>query len=259
MWKRILGLAALGLAGFLALGQVGPVLGETVDAVDSQDGVGSGFAVLELFTSEGCSSCPPADELLAELARHHGADSVYALSFHVDYWNSLGWRDPFSDESFSQRQESYARALNEDGVYTPQLVVNGRAQTVGSRGAAVRGLIARALQKPSHVAPAIELTARQGSSSVQTRHRVTGAPAGAKLALLVVQRLARSVVTRGENSGQTLLHANVVRSLSTVSADGATALELPSDLNAADAFVVALLQDPSTREIFAAARAPIAR
>ena len=186
---------------------------------------------------------------------------MYALSFHVDYWNDLGWRDPFSDGSFSRRQEGYAQVLKEDGVYTPQLIVNGRAQTVGSRGAAVRGLIARALQKPSHAAPVIELTAKQGSisSSVQTRHRVTGAPAGAKLALLVVQRVARSQVMHGENSGQTLLHANVVRSLATVAGDGASALELPSDLSAGDAFVVALLQDPSTREIFAASRAPIAR
>ena len=79
--------------------------------------------VLELFTSQGCSSCPPADELLTELGKH---DDVIALAFHVDYWNHLGWRDPFSSRSWSRRQERYAAALFRGRVYTPQIVVDGR-------------------------------------------------------------------------------------------------------------------------------------
>ncbi|MCU1263294.1 MAG: hypothetical protein JWO80_6179, partial [Bryobacterales bacterium] len=90
--------------------------------------------VVELFTSEGCSSCPPADKLLAEIERAQPVANaqVLVLSEHVDYWNRLGWRDPFSSVQFSQRQSDYSAAFQKDGVYTPQMVVDGRAEFVGS-------------------------------------------------------------------------------------------------------------------------------
>ena len=89
-------------------------------------------AVLELFTSEGCSSCPSADKLLPQLAKLDS--NIIPLSFHVDYWNRLGWEDPFSSSEYSERQRSYAKQLNLESVYTPQLVVNGEYELVGSTG-----------------------------------------------------------------------------------------------------------------------------
>src|SRR5262245_48953789 len=103
----------------------------------------SGFAVVELFTSEGCSSCPPADRLLADLAKRPG---VYALEFHVDYWNSLGWRDPYSAAAYSDRQRMYG-----DDIYTPQMVVNGTNLFVGSNRARAEAAIAAGLSAPPKV------------------------------------------------------------------------------------------------------------
>ena len=102
--------------------------------------------VVELFTSQGCSSCPPADAYLAELAKR---DDVIALSFHVDYWNYIGWKDPFSSPEAAARQRAYGRALQKRYVYTPQIVVDGRAEAVGSNRAVVSSLIkmAQAAQK----------------------------------------------------------------------------------------------------------------
>ncbi len=101
---------------------------------------GKGFAVIELFTSEGCSSCPPADELVSKVLSENKPD-VYILSFHVDYWDRLGWKDDFSQATFSDRQKQYARYLSLDGVYTPQIVVNGTDQFVGSNETHLRSSI----------------------------------------------------------------------------------------------------------------------
>src|SRR5271167_1475342 len=112
---------------------------------------GAPCAVVELFTSEGCSSCPPADAALAEMAanaRKSGAP-VFALAFHVDYWNYLGWTDRFSDAAYTRRQSDYARAFNTDQVYTPQMIVNGVDQFVGSDRDAAKRAIDAALAKPA--------------------------------------------------------------------------------------------------------------
>src|ERR1700744_6104626 len=96
---------------------------------------GKGFAVIELFTSEGCSSCPPADALVARVQKESNDKPVYILAFHVDYWNRLGWKDVFSSAEYSERQNQYARWLKLSSVYTPQIVVNGRTEFVGSEEA----------------------------------------------------------------------------------------------------------------------------
>ncbi len=109
--------------------------------------VNKGFAVVELFTSEGCSSCPPADELVARIQKEYKDQPVYILAFHVDYWNRLGWRDVFSNAGYSARQSEYAKYLNLPQVYTPQIVVNGKKEFVGSEEGTLRDAIKNSLQK----------------------------------------------------------------------------------------------------------------
>ncbi len=108
-----------------------------------------GFAVLELFTSEGCSSCPPADELLAKIQKESEGKSIYILAYHVDYWDRLGWKDMFSSADYSKRQTQYGQWLHKSSVYTPQLIVNGKAEFVGSSESAIREAIAAQLDLKS--------------------------------------------------------------------------------------------------------------
>ena len=165
--------------------------------------------VVELFTSEGCSSCPPADALLAEFAAQPG---MLALSYHVDYWDRLGWKDPFSSAAATARQRRYADELGIDTVYTPQIVVDGRWQAVGSDRAAVSQAILAARRAPASLL--VSLAVDQG------RARVTVAPglgeaAGAVL-LVGFDRSRTDRVARGENAGRTLAHADVVRGIAEI-------------------------------------------
>jgi len=176
----------------------------------------SGVALVELFTSEGCSSCPPADALLERLV-HEAASSgrpVYGLSLHVDYWDQLGWRDRFSSAGYTRRQSQYARRFGLKSMYTPEIVVNGDGECIGSNASAVEGQIDRALSRPSQVTPALTVTA--SGQELRVRCSVPHAPKGATLSVAWVQSQAVSSPDAGENGGRTLRHANVVRGLETV-------------------------------------------
>lgn len=171
--------------------------------------------LLELFTSEGCSSCPAADKLLARLQRDQlvaGAE-VIVLSEHVDYWNSLGWRDPYSSPEWSERQRAYARRL--DGqVYTPELVVDGARGVIGSEEGAVTSAIRAAAPKGKvRLGVAVEMAGTEATV------RITGAPAGV-LYVAAARDEVVSTVTRGENGGQILRHVGVVYRM--VSSDART-------------------------------------
>ncbi len=159
--------------------------------------------VVELFSSEGCSSCPPADEVLRELSREPG---VLALEMHVDYWNDLGWADPFSSRTFTDRQRAYATHLAKSGVYTPQAVVDGRDELVGSDARKLRALVAEAKQRP-HAALVL---AREGERlTVETPARSDGA----RLFLATRESGLATRVPRGENAGKTLVHGPIARAL----------------------------------------------
>ena len=220
--------------------------------------------LLELFTSEGCSDCPPADRLLEALDRTQsvaGAE-VIVLSEHVDYWNRLGWKDPFSSPQFSARQSAYASQFHLDSVYTPQLVVDGRLQFVGSDGHEAKA----AIEKESHEqkqAIAISNVVRAGNQV--TAHIEVSATqmSGGRAPVLYValaDNKAESQVARGENAGRALAHVAVVRSLTQL---GTIHIESPfsndvtlSTQRGAGANglrLVAFLQDPSSGHILAAA------
>jgi hypothetical protein len=165
--------------------------------------------LLELFTSEGCSSCPPADALLAELALR---PDVLALSFHVDYWDRLGWKDPFSSDAATQRQEHYARLLGLDTVYTPQIVVDGHWQAVGSDREAVDRALAAA--KRTFVAVPVSVALDRGEARI-----TLGAGGVSRPAVVLLVAFDRRDVDRvggGENDGRVLTHIDVVRGIATV-------------------------------------------
>jgi hypothetical protein len=170
----------------------------------------------ELFTSEGCSSCPPADAVLMQLDRLQpvAGAHIIVLSEHVDYWNSLGWRDPFSAPQFSRRQADYARILSTE-VYTPQLVIDGREQLNGSEGRNIQAAIARAAARPKlpvHIVQA----AREGGEAV-VHVTVPALPSGkSDVWVAIADESDQSSVSKGENSGRKLAHVAVVRSLSKV-------------------------------------------
>jgi len=162
----------------------------------------------ELFTSEGCSSCPPADQLLAALDRTQpvAGARVIVLSEHVDYWDRLGWRDPFSSPLFTARQERYARLIGGE-VYTPQMAVDGCELVLGNDAAAVQKAIARAARKPK--AALTVVAKRDGREALVS---VSG-DVGGDLWLAVADETARSSVTKGENAGRALAHVAVVRTM----------------------------------------------
>ena len=170
---------------------------------------GERATVVELFTSEGCSSCPPADALLAELASR---PEVLALSFHVDYWDRLGWKDPFSSVDATRRQHGYADLLGLATVYTPQIVVDGQWQAVGSDRAEVEQALATARRSREEVP--VTLAVDQGQA------HITLGPGGdgvaTTLLLIGFDRRHVTAVARGENSGRTLSHVDVVRSIDEV-------------------------------------------
>ena len=172
-----------------------------------------GPLVLELFTSQGCSSCPPADRILNKLAGSGIEGTALApLSFHVDYWDELGWPDPFASPAWTERQRDYAHALGDDRVYTPELVVGGRAGMVGSNLVAIQAAIAKA--------PRPALLAATASWSSGTVSITATAPADADVVVALWEDGTRTEVPRGENAGETLGSDRVVRRLERVAAAG---------------------------------------
>jgi hypothetical protein len=172
--------------------------------------------LVELFTSEGCSSCPPADVLLAHLHRTQPVDGaeIVPLELHVDYWNHLGWRDPFSDAAFSDRQKAYASRFGTRRIYTPQLVVDGAEELVGGDEPRARRAVDLAARKPKG---RIELVAERKTPDTATlRVRTSGLPAftgPVDILLALVEDGLASDVTRGENEGRRLPHTAVVRQI----------------------------------------------
>lgn len=170
----------------------------------------AGPVVVELFTSQSCSSCPPADALLAELARTR--PNILALDFHVTYWDRLGWKDLYSLPQATERQRAYAALWGRDGVYTPQLVAGGRHQAVGSDRAEVLQALAAAAADGPGVAVSLS---RDGSGLVLE----AGAGGGTGTLLLVGYDPSHTTrIGGGENGGRTLTEVNVVRSLVPASA-----------------------------------------
>jgi hypothetical protein len=216
-----------------------------------------GFAVIELFTSEGCSSCPPADAVVAKIEKESAGKPIYILAFHVDYWNRLGWKDGFSSAAYSQRQNQYARWLNLSSVYTPQIVVNGRTEFVGSEEGTLRNAIKTNLAK--NAATQIELNdITINQNKAQLRYQAQGKTVNSILLLAIVQKSAITKVQRGENEGRTLSHVQIVRGIESISLKndkGSASIELPKGFDAHGAEIIAFVQNTADGEITGATKA----
>ena len=210
-----------------------------------------GFAVIELFTSEGCSSCPSADALVSRVLNENNPN-VYILSFHVDYWDRLGWKDSFSQAAFSERQKQYARHLSLDGVYTPQIVVNGTDQFVGSNETHLRSSI-------NNTKSLSDLTieaSKTNNTSVHLSYKIANNQAGL-LNIALIQTAASTLVKRGENGGRKLDHINIVRELKTIEATAKTGnidIEIPAELRGIPFEVIAYTQQKNTFKITGASQ-----
>jgi hypothetical protein len=211
--------------------------------------------VVELFTSEGCSSCPPADALLVKLSQQgvsNGAPLIL-LGEHVDYWNYIGWTDRFSSKQFSQRQSEYGKALNAS-VYTPEMVIDGETQFVGSDGSQAQREIAAAAKeaKPAQVTLHWEGNRLHVSVQSQAQERST-------VLLATTEDGLSTSVEAGENGGRTLHHAAVVRQLRDLGSTNKGAFDATVDMaaqpdwNPAKMKVAVLVQDPATMKIMGAA------
>jgi hypothetical protein len=207
--------------------------------------------VLELFTSQGCSSCPPADALLSKLQRENMKGiTLIPLAYHVDYWNHLGWSDPFSSNRWSQRQNEYARVMNNDQLYTPQLVINGEEQFVGSSERPIRSAIQKQLDYDDIGNVSIERIARVGDKlqiDLRSQHA-----ANVNLVVTLFENGVVTAVERGENANRKLTDDAIVRWQSVVKGNAVT-VPLDAKWNAAKLGVAAFLQDQKSLEIFAGA------
>lgn len=267
---------ALALAVLAALAcRVGAQPGEGAEAgIHLSAAAGDGPVVVELFTSQGCSSCPAADRLLTRLGAEPGLHSrLFPLAFHVDYLNHIGWNDPFSSKRWSERQRRYARELSEGQLYTPQLVVNGRAEAEGNQEEDVLEIVRRALAREPAAALHVQLPAPDGPDQLRARvtvemKRRPDDASGKPLELLVAlyQKDLTTPVPRGENEGRRLENDYVVRHLERAGklpaepgagTEAEVTFELEPDWPRTDLGVVAFVQDPKTLAIHGAARATL--
>ena len=225
----------------------------------------SSVVIVELFTSEGCSSCPPADSLLrqVQLQRTSAGQLIVGISEHVTYWNSLGWKDPYSAQVFTDRQSVYASRLSLEGPYTPQMVVNGRDQFVGSD----RGRLQRALAddvRRGHIDLRI-LSSTRGASTLDFRFEVSGSfSKPLDIVEVMTDDADQSNVLRGENNGKLLQHVSVARSLKVVatvrnSGDELVHISLPDGVQnrtAGGHHLILFAQEPRQGAIVGAATIP---
>ncbi|WP_456386811.1 DUF1223 domain-containing protein [Profundibacter sp.] len=209
---------------------------------------GSGPVVVELYTSQGCSSCPPADEFLGKLAKR---DDVIALSLHVDYWDYIGWKDIYASPQFTKRQHAYARAAGKRMVYTPQMVVAGQDLVVGTKP----GEVGRLIRAHNEIPSKVDISVKRNGDQVQ----ITAEPLVKGLGKLVVQMVRFSEgetvrIKRGENAGRKLAYHNVVTEWSVLKTwNGSSKLMFLANIAGDDKCVI-IVQAANHGSILAAAR-----
>jgi hypothetical protein len=216
-----------------------------------------GIAVLELFTSEGCSSCPAAEDVFAEIAMENNKD-VYILEFHVDYWDNLGWKDSFSNAVYSDRQRQYAHFLALQSIYTPQAIVNGSTELVGSDKTRLQKTIERQLNK--YETSNINIKSQSSDNKTINVSYSISRKMNNILNIAIIQLEGKTDVKRGENAGRQLNHIHIVRDFKTIdnpNTTGNISLSLPKGLTIRDIRVLAYLQNKTNWTISGAAQSDI--
>ena len=203
--------------------------------------------VVELYTSQGCSSCPPADAMMEDLARR---GNVIALALHVDYWDYIGWKDEFAHPAFTQRQRQYARVAGAGTIYTPQMVIGGRDHVVGAKPMELSQAIRAAAARSS----GISVTLQRNGETLHIEARATQEPGGPVVVQLVRYDPEETVsIRRGENAGRTLTYVNIVQSWQVLGQwEGGTSWVAEAQVEGSDPIVV-ILQQPGPGAILAAA------
>jgi len=212
------------------------------------------IVVLELFTSQGCSSCPPADKLVGT---YSSKENVVALSFHVDYWDRLGWKDPFSAHEYSQRQYMYASALHST-VYTPQLVINGTVEMIGSDANKISSTLQKVFTEQPEASLAISKTENE-NGKINIKFDIEGNIQNSVLNIAVIEKKTVTPVKAGENGGATLTDYNVVRSFETLKkfekGENTTSIDFTSSIEPKNRAIVLYLQEKKNNHILAASKA----
>lgn len=194
--------------------------------------------VVELYTSQGCSSCPPADDLLAQMV---GRDDVIALALHVDYWDYLGWKDNFGSAAFTARQHGYAQASRAETVYTPQMVIAGQTHVIGSKAMDVMDAVAAQRARPS----VIDLQIARAGSQISINAESKSAEPGDMVVQVVRYLPEQSVaIKRGENRGKTISYVNIVKTWQVIGRwDGLAPLNIQTEASGSDPVVVIVQRD----------------
>ncbi|SFR34069.1 hypothetical protein SAMN04490243_0774 [Robiginitalea myxolifaciens] len=234
--------------------EVSRPIAPTADGVETYPPI----VVLELFTSQGCSSCPPADALL-ESVKEANPETVFALSYHVDYWNYIGWKDPFSKKEYTARQSFYNRQLDYPGNYTPEVVVNGQAHFVGSKSREMAAHIKHFSKQGASVKIGLNDVSR-GADRVNFEYALVGNLEDLSLRAVLVLNERVTQVTRGENRNRTLKNSNIVvteRYLDGELSTGRGSLEIPSWVAQKEAITLMLLSENGNMAITGAAKATV--
>jgi hypothetical protein len=213
-----------------------------------------GFAVVELFTSEGCGSSPAAEELLPKLETEYG-DRLYTLQYHVDYHDQEGWKDEFSQSEFTARQERYGKHFGVKPIYTPQAVVNGTVNVLGFEQKDLSNLVEKQLRKAEN--EPVTISAKKEGGDIAVTYETTLAP-DQVLNIALVQLYGMNEVSGGPNAGKKLEHTNIVRELRVVNTSmGMGKLPLPKDVDLTNYHIVAYKQNKNTMEITGVTEVPI--
>ncbi len=219
------------------------------------------FAVVELFSSEGCSSCPPAEKLLSKISKDADTDhkNIFCLEYHVDYWNHGGWKDPFSKNQFTMRQNNYSSTLHHAEIYTPQMIVNGENEFVGSDAAKANGAIDKALNASGKMSLSVSVDS-VANDSLYVHYASSRADKNFSLHFALVESNLTSKVGKGENSGRTLTHDNIVRvfySVGLINDSGISGIPLRGLVLNKNCALISFVQHRQTMKIFCASKNPV--
>jgi hypothetical protein len=248
---------AAGILGTVIISTAFMTLRSKKEMTISQDD-NKGFALVELFTSEGCSSCPAADELVAKIQKDNPHRQIYILAYHVDYWDHQGWKDTYSDAEYTKRQSRYAEWLNLQTIYTPQIVTNRKTEFVGSNEHALLTSISTGLKEIP--AQTLNLNSTLKNGQINVRYETGGFQKQSELTIALVQKSGHSQVKAGENSGRNLTHVQIVRKLAveTLRANtGELSLAQPKDYNEQEWELIGFVQNKTNGTILSAARSEL--